>query len=140
MGGAEMGAGGGTMEAGVVEVVGMAEVVDGSGATGAGKVRGGVVAVTGVEGAEERGRDARRRTLYAIWSNEIYRCPTRFACSAAAAAARAARAALSKRRFLRPSCCSKYTVLPLTWLKGRGGSSSSPPPGTDTFFVRTIMT
>jgi hypothetical protein len=28
-----MGAGGGTVEAGVVEVVGMAEVVDGSGAT-----------------------------------------------------------------------------------------------------------
>ena len=36
MGGAEMGAGGGIVEAGVVEVVGMAEVVDGSRATGAG--------------------------------------------------------------------------------------------------------
>jgi hypothetical protein len=33
MGGAEMGAGGGTVEAGVVEVVGMAEVVDASRAT-----------------------------------------------------------------------------------------------------------
>jgi hypothetical protein len=66
MGGAEMGAGGGAVEAGVVEVVGMAEVVDGSGATGAGKVGGGVVAVAGVEGAEERGREASRRTLYAI--------------------------------------------------------------------------
>jgi hypothetical protein len=63
MGGAELGVGGGTVEAGVVEVVGMAEVVDGFGATGAGEVEGGVVAVAGVEGAEERGRDARRRTL-----------------------------------------------------------------------------
>jgi hypothetical protein len=64
MGGAEMGAGGGTMEAGVVEVVGMAEVVDDSGATGASAVGGGVVAVVeGVEGVAERGRDARRRTL-----------------------------------------------------------------------------
>ena len=61
-----MGAGGGTVEAGVVEVVGMAEVVDGSGATGAGKVGGGVVAVAGVEGAEEQGREASRQTLYAI--------------------------------------------------------------------------
>jgi hypothetical protein len=52
------------MEARVVEVVGMAEVVDGSRATGADQVRGGVVAVVeGVEGAEERYRDARRRTL-----------------------------------------------------------------------------
>jgi hypothetical protein len=66
MGGAEMGAGGGTVDAGVVEVVGMVEVVDGSGATGAGEVGGGVVAVAGVEGAKERGRDASRRTLYAI--------------------------------------------------------------------------
>jgi hypothetical protein len=63
MGGAKMGAGGGIVEAGVVEVVGMVEVMDGSGATGAGEVGGGVVAVAGVEGAEERGRDARRRTL-----------------------------------------------------------------------------
>jgi hypothetical protein len=45
-----------------VEVVGMAEVVDGSGAARAGEVGGGVVAVAGVEGVEERGRDARRRT------------------------------------------------------------------------------
>jgi hypothetical protein len=59
MGGAEMGAGGGTMEEGMVELVGMAEVVDGSGATGASEVGGGVVAMAGVEGAEERGRDAR---------------------------------------------------------------------------------
>lgn len=140
MGGAEMGARGGTVEAGVVEVVGMAEVVDGSRATGAGEVGGGVVAMTGVEGAEERGRDARRGTLYAIWSDEIYSCPPRSACSAAATAARAARAALSKRCFLRPSCCSKYMVLPLTCLKGQGGSSSSPPPGADTFFMRTIVT
>jgi hypothetical protein len=66
MGGAEMGAGGGKVDAGVVEVVGMVEVVDGSGATGAGEVGGGVVAVAGVEGAKERGRDASRRTLYAI--------------------------------------------------------------------------
>jgi hypothetical protein len=58
-----MGAGGGIVEAGVVEVVGMVEVMDGSGATGAGEVGGGVVAVAGVEGAEERGRDVRRRTL-----------------------------------------------------------------------------
>jgi hypothetical protein len=57
-----MGAGGGTMEERVVEVVGMAEVVDGSRATGAGEVGGGVVAVAGVEGAEERGRDVRRQT------------------------------------------------------------------------------
>jgi hypothetical protein len=57
-----MGAGGGAVEVGVVEVVGMAEVMDGLGATGAGEVGGGVVAVAGVEGAEERGRDARRRT------------------------------------------------------------------------------
>jgi hypothetical protein len=63
MGGAKMGAGGGIVEAGVVEVVGMVEVMDGSGATGAGEVGGGVVAVAGVEGAEERGRDVRRRTL-----------------------------------------------------------------------------
>jgi hypothetical protein len=55
MGGTEMGAGGGIVEAGVVEVVGMTEVVDGSGAIGAGEVGGGVVAVAGVEGAEERG-------------------------------------------------------------------------------------
>jgi hypothetical protein len=61
MGGAEMGVGGGTVEVGVVEVVGMAEVVDGSGATGAGEVGGGVEAVAeGVAGAEERGRAARR--------------------------------------------------------------------------------
>ena len=66
MGGAEKGARGGAVEAGVVEVVGMAEVVDSSGVTGAGEVGGGVVAVVGVEGAEERGREASRRTLYAI--------------------------------------------------------------------------
>jgi hypothetical protein len=63
MGVAEMGAGGGTVEARMVEVVGMAEVVDGSGATGAAKVGGGVVAMAGVEGADERGQDARRQTL-----------------------------------------------------------------------------
>jgi hypothetical protein len=64
MGGTETRAGEGTMEAGVVEVVGMVEVVDGSGATGAGEMGGGVVAVVeGVEGVEERGRDARQRTL-----------------------------------------------------------------------------
>jgi hypothetical protein len=38
MGGAEKGAGGGAVEAKVVEVVGMAEVVDGAGVTGAGEV------------------------------------------------------------------------------------------------------
>jgi hypothetical protein len=55
MGGAEMGAGGGIVEARVVEVVGMAEVVDGSRATGAREVGGGVEAVAeGVEEAEER--------------------------------------------------------------------------------------
>jgi hypothetical protein len=59
MGGAEMGVGGGTVEAGLVEVVGMAEVMDGSRATGAGEVGGGVVALVGVEGVEVRGRDAR---------------------------------------------------------------------------------
>ena len=59
MGGAKMGAGGGTVEVGVVEVVGMVEVVDGSGVTGAGEVGGGVVALAGVEGVEMRGRDAR---------------------------------------------------------------------------------
>jgi hypothetical protein len=50
------------MEARVLEVVGMAEVVDGAGVTGSGEVGGGVVAVVGVVGAEERGREARRRT------------------------------------------------------------------------------
>jgi hypothetical protein len=56
IGGAEMGAGGGTMEARVVEVVGIAEVVDGSRATGASEVEGGVDTVAeGVEGAVERG-------------------------------------------------------------------------------------
>jgi hypothetical protein len=64
MGGAEMGAGGGTVEAAAVEVVGMAEVVDGFRATGVDAVGGGVVSLAeGVEGAEERGRDTRRRTL-----------------------------------------------------------------------------
>jgi hypothetical protein len=59
-----MGAVGGTVETGLVEVVGMAEVVDCSGVIGAGVVGGGVEAVVeGVEGVEERGRDARRRTL-----------------------------------------------------------------------------
>jgi hypothetical protein len=49
-----MGAGGGTVEAGVVEVVSIAEVVDGSGATGAGEVEGGVDTIAeGVEGAVE---------------------------------------------------------------------------------------
>jgi hypothetical protein len=52
----------GAVEAEVVEVVGMAEVVDGVGLTGAGEVGGGVVVVVGVVGAEERGREARRRT------------------------------------------------------------------------------
>jgi hypothetical protein len=66
MGGAKKGAGGGAVEAGVVEVVGMAEVVDGSEMTGAGEVGEVVVAVAGVEGADERGREASRRTLYAI--------------------------------------------------------------------------
>jgi hypothetical protein len=52
------------VEAGEVQVVGMAEVADGAGGvTGAGKVGGGVGAVVGVE---ERGREARRRTWYAI--------------------------------------------------------------------------
>jgi hypothetical protein len=50
------------VEAGVVEEVGMAEVVDGVGVTGASEVGGGVVAVAGVEGAEERGQEASRRT------------------------------------------------------------------------------
>jgi hypothetical protein len=49
------GAGGGAVEGGVVEVVGMAEVVDGAGVMGAGEVGGGVVAVVGVVGVEERG-------------------------------------------------------------------------------------
>jgi hypothetical protein len=62
MGGAEKGAGGGAVEARVVDVVGMAEVVDGAGVTGAGEVGGGVVAVAGVDGAEERGREASRQT------------------------------------------------------------------------------
>jgi hypothetical protein len=66
MGGAEKGAGGGAVEVGVVEVVGTAEVVDGSGVTGAGEVGGEMVGVAGVEGAEERGREASQRTLYAI--------------------------------------------------------------------------
>jgi hypothetical protein len=48
----------GAVEAGVVEVVGMAEVVDGAGVTGAGEVGSRVVAVEGVVGAEERGREA----------------------------------------------------------------------------------
>jgi hypothetical protein len=55
--------GAGAVEAGVVEVVGTTKVVDGSGATGAGEVGGGVEAVAeGVEGAVEQGRDARQRT------------------------------------------------------------------------------
>ena len=59
-----MGAGGGAVEAGVVEVAGMAVVLDGAtGVTGAGRVGGGVEAVVGVE---ERGREARQRTRYAI--------------------------------------------------------------------------
>jgi hypothetical protein len=65
MGEAKVGAGGGVgaVEAGVVEVVSTAEVVDGSGVTGAGEVGGGVQTVAkGVGGAVERGRDARRRT------------------------------------------------------------------------------
>jgi hypothetical protein len=46
IGGAEAGAGGGAVEAGVVEVEGMAVVVDGAtGVTGAGRVGGGVEAV-----------------------------------------------------------------------------------------------
>jgi hypothetical protein len=61
MGEAEMGAGGGIVEAGVVEMVGIAKVVDGSRATGAGELEGGVDTVAeGVEGAVERGRDVRR--------------------------------------------------------------------------------
>ena len=56
MGGAETGAGGGAVEARVVHVVGIAEVVDGSRVTGAGEVGGGVEAVAkGVGGALERG-------------------------------------------------------------------------------------
>ena len=62
MGGAEKGVGGVAVEAWVVEVVDMAEVVDGTGVTGAGEVGGGVVAVAGVEGAEERGQEASHRT------------------------------------------------------------------------------
>jgi hypothetical protein len=54
IGGAERGAEG-AVEAGVVEEVGIAEVVDGAGVTGAGEVGGGVVAV---EGVEEQGREA----------------------------------------------------------------------------------
>jgi hypothetical protein len=50
------------MEAGVVEVVGMDEVMDDAGVTGAGKVGGGVVAVARVVGEEERGREASRQT------------------------------------------------------------------------------
>jgi hypothetical protein len=50
------------VETRVVEVVGMAEVVAGVGVTRAGEVGGGVVAVVGVVGAEERGREARHRT------------------------------------------------------------------------------
>jgi hypothetical protein len=50
------------VEARVVEVVGMAEVVDGVGVTGACEVGGGVVAVVGVVGTEERGREARQQT------------------------------------------------------------------------------
>jgi hypothetical protein len=46
------------VEAVVVEVVGLAEVVNGTRVTGAGEVGGGVVAVAGVEGAEEQGREA----------------------------------------------------------------------------------
>ena len=44
-------------------MVGMAEVVDDAGVTGAGEVGGGVVAVAEVEGVEERGREASQRTL-----------------------------------------------------------------------------
>jgi hypothetical protein len=66
MGGVE--AGTGAMEAGVVEVVYAAGVVEGSRAVRASKVGGGVV--TGSEGVdravEERVRDERRRTRKAI--------------------------------------------------------------------------
>jgi hypothetical protein len=44
------------VEVGVVEVVGMAKVVDGAGVMGAGKVGGGVVVVMGVVGARTRGK------------------------------------------------------------------------------------
>jgi hypothetical protein len=61
MGGAEVGAG--AVEAGVVEVVDTTGVVDGSDATEAGEVGGGVETMAeGVGEAVERGRDARRRT------------------------------------------------------------------------------
>jgi hypothetical protein len=63
MGKAETRAGGGTVEARVVEVMGTTEVMDGSGATGAGEVGGGVETMAKcVEGAVEKGRDARRQT------------------------------------------------------------------------------
>jgi hypothetical protein len=66
MGGAEAGAG--AVEAGVVEVVDASGVVEGSRATGAGEVGGGVV--TGSEGVdravEERVRNERRQTWKAI--------------------------------------------------------------------------
>jgi hypothetical protein len=51
------------VEARVVEVMGTTEVMDGSGATGAGEVGGGVETMAKcVEGAVEKGRDARRQT------------------------------------------------------------------------------
>jgi hypothetical protein len=57
MGGAEAGAG--AVEAGVVEVVDTTGVVDGSGATGAGEVGGGVE--TMVEGVGEQWSEAKTR-------------------------------------------------------------------------------
>jgi hypothetical protein len=61
MGGAEARAR--AVEVGVVEVVDTAGVVDGSGATRAGEVGGGVeTVVEGVGGPVERGRDMRRQT------------------------------------------------------------------------------
>ena len=63
------------MEAGVVEVVVAACVVEGSRAAGAGIVEEARVVVTRTEGSKragvERARDERRRTRKEIWSEAI---------------------------------------------------------------------
>jgi hypothetical protein len=61
------------VEAGVEEVVGTTDVVEGSRVVGASIVEGG--GVTGSEGVDragvERGQDERQRTQKAIWSEAI---------------------------------------------------------------------
>jgi hypothetical protein len=142
MGEAEMGAGGGTMEAGVVEVVGIAKVVDGSGAIGASEVGRGVVdtVVEGVEGAVEQWSEAEMR------GDELCRLSNQKRSATILPVL-----LLLPLQVLHERLCSydasscppagqDKPSFPLTCLKGRGGSSSSPPSNDETFFVHTILT